>query len=121
MKTTTNKAKAKTKASDTIQAPAKEMSITFEASELTQTKVDKIVSAFNSAKGRLKALEPQAVQAGILRAGNDWLGESVIKTDSAQAVRVAGKLERAGLISSGDAKALKEYMSLRNAFTALGL
>lgn len=106
-------------AADAIKT--QEMAITFGTSVLTQARVDKIQSAFASAKGRLRAVEPNAIKAGIIRAGTDWLGESVVRTDSSQAVRVAGRLERAGLISSGDAKALREYMALRNAMSALGL
>lgn len=97
------------------------MAITLGASVLTQARVDKIQSAFGSAKGRLRAIESEAVKAGIIRAGTDWLGESVVKTDAGQAVRVAGRLEKAGLISSGDAKALRDYMALRNALSVLGL
>lgn len=117
-KPTTSKAKAS--ASDAVQA-TESAGIKFGSSLLTQDRVNKIESAFASAKGRLKAVESLAVQQGILRAGADWLGESVIRTDASQASRIASKLERAGIISQGDAKALKEYMSLRNAFTALGL
>lgn len=115
-------AKPSVKASDTVktteQAP---IGITFEKSFLSQERANRIVSAFQSARGRLKAVEEQAVSQGILRSGHDWLGDSVVKTDASQALRVAGRLERSGLISQGDAKALKEYMALRNAMSALGL
>lgn len=124
MKTKESKANArptKASAADAIATKTQEMAIAFGASVLTQARVDKIQSAFASAKGRLRAVEPNAIKAGIIRAGTDWLGESVVRTDSSQAVRVASKLERAGLISSGDAKALREYMALRNAMSALGL
>lgn len=123
MKTTTKETKASkssTKAADAVKTEPV-MGITLGTSVLTQSRVDKIASAFASAKGRLKAIEPEAVKQGILRSGSDWLGESVIKTDAAQAVRVAGRLERAGLISKGDADALRHYMALRNAFATLGL
>lgn len=123
MKTTkAGSTKATAKASDSVQASApKEMAVTLGTSTLTQSRVDKIQSAFASAKGRLRSVESEAVKHGIIRAGTDWLGESVIKTDASQAIRVASRLERAGLISSGDAKALREFMALRNALTVLGL
>lgn len=122
MKATKQTAKSAKSAADAVQAPATPaMAVTFGTSVLTQERVNKIQSAFASARGRLKAVEEQAVKQGILRSGHDWLGDSVVKTDASQALRVAQRLERSGLISSGDAKALREYMALRNAMHALGL
>lgn len=101
---------------DKVEDKNDEIIINFDGMTVSQTTISQVIHNFKSCVGRLEKAENEAIKRNLLKIRSNWRGISVVSSTNTESI--CRLLNRNGLLSDGDVKAVIRYMAWLRAFVS---